>query len=220
MNTIYHPSPRGLAFCFSAPDLIQYPIAPMTPAASTSASSRAPPSRSASTTSTVFVTVDVTASPTFVTTTFTSGGAGPVPTTATGAVIQSNIPVAAIASGTAAGVVLALAAVIGWTWWGRCIKRKEAKRRKEAVRRILLVWLSQSYLNYSSWHTWRSGRTRVGTLRLSRKPRLDTSPLSRCVDRMGEKSPSCPMDLLRASRRCVMRTWKKESQVSIAPFGR
>ncbi|KAI0807036.1 hypothetical protein C8Q74DRAFT_1225494 [Fomes fomentarius] len=105
----------------------------MASAASTSSSSRARPSRSASTTSTIFVTVHVTASPTFITTTFTSSGAESVPTVATGAVIQSNVPVAAIASGTAAGVVLALAAVIGWTWWGRCIKRKEAKRRKEAL---------------------------------------------------------------------------------------
>ncbi|OCH95209.1 hypothetical protein OBBRIDRAFT_767857 [Obba rivulosa] len=45
----------------------------------------------------------------------------------------SSVPVAAIAGGTAGGVVLALAAVIGWTWWGRSIKRKKAKERKEAL---------------------------------------------------------------------------------------
>ncbi|KAI0713866.1 hypothetical protein C8Q76DRAFT_796786 [Earliella scabrosa] len=91
------------------------------------------PSRSSS--RTVFVTVNVPASPTFLTTTVTTGGAPGLPTV--GAVIQSrgsDVPVAVIASGTAVGVVLALVAVIGWTWWGRCIKRRAAKERKEAVR--------------------------------------------------------------------------------------
>ncbi|KAI0648200.1 hypothetical protein C8Q79DRAFT_905316 [Trametes meyenii] len=69
-----------------------------------------------------------------ITTTITSGGVGSLPTAA--AVSQSrtsDVPVAAIAGGTAAGVVLAFVAVISWAWWGRCIKRKKAKEVKEAL---------------------------------------------------------------------------------------
>ncbi|KAI1790694.1 hypothetical protein LXA43DRAFT_466881 [Ganoderma leucocontextum] len=96
-------------------------------------------SRSSATTPTqtltpVFTTINVPASPSFVTTTVTSVGSGSFPTL--GAVsnpVTSAIPVAAIAGGTAAGVAIALVAVIGWTWWGRCIKRKAAKERKQAL---------------------------------------------------------------------------------------
>ncbi|KAI9056631.1 hypothetical protein FKP32DRAFT_1585365 [Trametes sanguinea] len=69
-----------------------------------------------------------------ITTTITTGGTGTLPTVA--AVSQpdhSNVPVAAIAGGTAAGVVLALVVVVGWAWWGKCIKRKKAKEIKEAL---------------------------------------------------------------------------------------
>ncbi|OBZ75773.1 hypothetical protein A0H81_04694 [Grifola frondosa] len=65
-----------------------------------------------------------------VTTTITSGTSLP---TAVVTSQGSDIPVAAIAGGTAAGVFLAFVAVMGWTWWGRCIKRRRAKDRKEAL---------------------------------------------------------------------------------------
>ncbi|TBU28986.1 hypothetical protein BD311DRAFT_308856 [Dichomitus squalens] len=82
----------------------------------------------------VFTTVEVPASPSFVTTTVTSAGSASLPTVGSVSnATTSDIPIAAIAGGTAAGVVLALVAVIGWTWWGRCIKRRTAKERKEVL---------------------------------------------------------------------------------------
>ncbi|CDO68997.1 hypothetical protein BN946_scf184834.g4 [Trametes cinnabarina] len=69
-----------------------------------------------------------------ITTTITTGGTGTLPTiAAVSRSDQSNVPVAAIAGGTAAGVVLALIVVVGWAWWGKCIKRKKAKQIKEAL---------------------------------------------------------------------------------------
>ncbi|KAF5391846.1 hypothetical protein D9757_001623 [Collybiopsis confluens] len=44
----------------------------------------------------------------------------------------SKVPVAAIAGGTSAGALLAIALVIFWTVWGRSIKRAKAKQQKEA----------------------------------------------------------------------------------------
>ncbi|KAI0653213.1 hypothetical protein C8Q70DRAFT_1059527 [Cubamyces menziesii] len=79
-------------------------------------------------------TTAIIASHEVVTTTITSGGTGSLPTAA--AISQQNrsdVPVAAIAGGTVAGVLLALVAVIGWAWWGKCIKRKKAKEVKEAL---------------------------------------------------------------------------------------
>lgn len=46
---------------------------------------------------------------------------------------SAPLPIASIAGGAAAGVVLAVAAVIGWTCWGRSIKRKERRKRDEEV---------------------------------------------------------------------------------------
>ncbi|KAH9901673.1 hypothetical protein C8Q73DRAFT_678592 [Cubamyces lactineus] len=79
-------------------------------------------------------TTAIVASHDVITTTITSGGTSSLPTAA--AISQQNrsdIPVAAIAGGTVAGVLLALVAVIGWAWWGKCIKRQKAKEVKEAL---------------------------------------------------------------------------------------
>ncbi|KAH9946420.1 uncharacterized protein BXZ73DRAFT_95918 [Epithele typhae] len=80
-------------------------------------------------TDTVLTTLSL---PTFTTTTFTRPGAQPTAATSPSQP-RSTVPVAAIAAGTTAGVLLALVAVVGWTWWGRCIKRKAAKQRKETL---------------------------------------------------------------------------------------
>ncbi|KAI0670716.1 hypothetical protein C8Q78DRAFT_1037542 [Trametes maxima] len=92
-------------------------------------------SRSSSVPLSTLTTIDnVQATHAVITTTITSGGVGSLPTVA--AVSQprtSDVPVAAIAGGTVAGVMLALAAVISWAWWGKCIKRKKAKEVKEAL---------------------------------------------------------------------------------------
>ncbi|KAI0371841.1 hypothetical protein BV20DRAFT_1043129 [Pilatotrama ljubarskyi] len=81
-----------------------------------------------------FTTVDVQATHAVITTTITTGGSGSLPTAAAiEAARTSDVPVAAIAGGTAAGVILALVVVVGWTWWGRSIKRKKAKEIKEAL---------------------------------------------------------------------------------------
>jgi len=65
-----------------------------------------------------------------ITTIITTGT--PLPTTPVSQP-KSDLPVAAIAGGTAGGVVLAVAAVIIWTWWGRCIKRKREKEREQLL---------------------------------------------------------------------------------------
>jgi len=44
----------------------------------------------------------------------------------------STLPIAAIAGGTSAGAVLAIAIVIFWRMWGTNIKRSKAKQQKEA----------------------------------------------------------------------------------------
>lgn len=106
----------------------------MAPASSTASSSATARHTSSPTPTAITTVVSVTPSHSILTTTITSGGSESLPTV--GATVQpnsSNVPIAAIAGGTAAGVVLALVLVVGWTWWGRCIKRRKAKERKEAV---------------------------------------------------------------------------------------
>ncbi|CCM06095.1 uncharacterized protein FIBRA_08342 [Fibroporia radiculosa] len=72
-------------------------------------------------------------SPRIITTTIYSGTPLPTGSTAAGSSSKSSVPVAAIAGGTAGGVFLAVAIVVIWTWWGRCIKRQRDRDRKEAL---------------------------------------------------------------------------------------
>lgn len=46
-----------------------------------------------------------------------------------------SVPVGAIAGGVVAGALLAIAATIGWIWWGRSLDRSVAKDRREAATR-------------------------------------------------------------------------------------
>ncbi|KAI0075805.1 hypothetical protein K474DRAFT_1355595 [Panus rudis PR-1116 ss-1] len=46
------------------------------------------------------------------------------------------VPVGAIAGGTVAGVLLAVSAVVGWVWWGKCIKRQKAKEKRELLKAL------------------------------------------------------------------------------------
>ncbi|KAI0822687.1 hypothetical protein BC628DRAFT_1388604 [Trametes gibbosa] len=78
-------------------------------------------------------TIDVEASHAVITTTITTGGSSLPTVPPVSGSRGAQVPVSAIAGGAAAGVVLALAAVISWTWWGRSIKRKKAKEIKEAL---------------------------------------------------------------------------------------
>ncbi|KAI0362813.1 hypothetical protein OH77DRAFT_1417112 [Trametes cingulata] len=90
--------------------------------------------RSAASATPTFTTIDVQATHAVITTTITNSGSGSLPTAAAVSVATTpGVPVAAIAGGTAAGVILALVVVVGWTWWGRSIQRKKAKEVKEAL---------------------------------------------------------------------------------------
>ena len=60
-----------------------------------------------------------------------SASAAPAPASS-----PSDVPIAAIAGGAAAGIFLAIAAVLVWHLWGRSIKHKEDEEKKETVRAL------------------------------------------------------------------------------------
>ncbi|ETW85573.1 hypothetical protein HETIRDRAFT_470647 [Heterobasidion irregulare TC 32-1] len=66
------------------------------------------------------------------TATVLAGGGSPTAGTVDMEPRGSDIPIAAIAGGTAGGVLLAITAVIAWKWWGSCIKHDQEKKQKEA----------------------------------------------------------------------------------------
>lgn len=75
--------------------------------------------------------------PTLRTTTIFPGGTSlPIAT-----VHHSQIPIAPIVGGAVGGVVLAVAAVIGWVWWGKCIERDQRKEKAKMVSE----WSIRSY---------------------------------------------------------------------------
>lgn len=80
-------------------------------------------------------TVFTTSYPPVITTTVFTGAPLPTGPVADAPKQKTPVPVGAIAGGVAGGVFLAIAAVLIWTWWGRCIKRQKANQRKEAVRK-------------------------------------------------------------------------------------
>ncbi len=50
-----------------------------------------------------------------------------------------SVPVAAIVGGVCAGVVLAIAAVLGWKLWGRSIERQQQAERDQRVRYTVML---------------------------------------------------------------------------------
>ena len=90
-----------------------------------------------------------------------------------------GVPVAAIAGGAAAGIVLAVAAVVLWHLWGRSIKRKETEKRKQAVSGPEAVSARASVVNAGmcdSSHSFSSERIRDGMRRLQRATTIATVP--------------------------------------------
>ena len=67
-------------------------------------------------------------------TVFSTGSAGStgVPASSGGGG-GSGVPIGAIVGGAAAGVILAVALVLLWKYWGLVIKRTDRRKRKEAV---------------------------------------------------------------------------------------
>lgn len=111
----------------------------------TQGSSQLGPTSSVSYAQTVLTTIYPSASDEQVLTTTIYQGT-PLPTTTTLSHPKSTVPVAAIAGGAAGGVFLAVAVVVIWVWWGRCIQRKREKDRREIVRHLVLLWLCYGLL--------------------------------------------------------------------------
>lgn len=51
---------------------------------------------------------------------------------------SNRLPLGAIIGGLVTGFFTACVVVIGWVWWGKCIKRKQAKQRKKALDELTL----------------------------------------------------------------------------------
>lgn len=77
--------------------------------------------------------------PQTITVSITTGFAAPT-TTSAPSTSASHVPVAAIAGGAVAGALLAIAAVVGWKWWGRQIDRDVEKYRKRQVSCYAWAW--------------------------------------------------------------------------------
>ena len=80
--------------------------------------------------------------------TTTSYSGAPVPSGGVWQHTKQPIPVAPIAGGAAGGVFLAVAVVVAWVWWGKCIKRRDKKEKKEAVRVLLPLFAFCSLLSH------------------------------------------------------------------------
>ena len=139
-----------------------------------------------------------------------------------------TVPVGAIAGGAVAGVFLAVAAVIAWHLWGRSIKRKEAEKRKQAVRRAVLrhgVTATISVLTFWA-HSFRSSKcarilgamhrpSRRRTVRTSRRPRGATAKSARsslCPSTHGQR-PNRRPPLMRLRKRRQVRTFPHNIKV-------
>lgn len=108
-------------------------------ATSNDASQATDASGTQSTSSAMITVVYQTVSPSVNVVTATSYSGAPVPSGGAWQQTKQHIPVAPIAGGAAGGVFLAVAVVLAWVWWGKCIKRRDMKEKKEAVRGFLLL---------------------------------------------------------------------------------
>ena len=87
--------------------------------------------------SVVFATTTILGRPSVVTTTLYKAPPSAIATPTQNLTTGNGIPVAAIAGGVAAGVVLAIGATIAWIWWGRSIDRAAEKQRRETTRALV-----------------------------------------------------------------------------------
>jgi len=95
----------------------------------------------------------------------------------------SDVPIASIVGGTVAGVVLAVAAVLAWTWWGRSIKRGKEKEKKEIL--SILQVRENTRKNASSLSGNRSGGWSPGSTLQGHQRKISFVPT-------GSSTPSTP----------------------------